>query len=1521
MAEKVIGFRISLGGEQETITKLNTVKNILTATAKALDDIAKNSVAANANLSKIADLVAKIAALQNSPSPTTGASNAYEKPITQLSKYIAELERARVEQQRLDAGLDALKGKLPYDELVKQVAQAKAEQKALTAEIKAQQREFEQMKVAVGSYRDLDLQLQKLRETYRNLSAEERKANGKELLKDISALDKELKQIDASMGQYQRNVGNYVSAFGRIAPVVTGLAASLGVLSSASDVIQGNAKVSDSIADIQRVSKLSKEQVTALYDELRNIGTGDTISRTSIEDLLGISVIGGKLGVAEKDLTGFVKAADALKVGLGGELGSNIEETTTKLGKLANIFSPENDKSITGDKLLNIGNAIVVLANKGVASGEFLADFSNRLAGLSGIANVTLPQTLGLGAGFEELGQSAEVASTATTQLVLKIGQDVPKYAKLAGKSTEEFAATVQANPVEALIQLSQGLTKNKTGFAEIAESFKEAEAKGVRVGATLGVLGKNADFFRAKIEDGTKAYQSQNDILDAYKTKNETAGAALDRLKKTVIDITTGVEFQAWLYKIIGAVTDLIRIIGGLPRLLSENKTEFIALAFAIAALNREAIIAQIAAIKLSSAYQFLTDATKRQAIVTEVLGNAQKALPFLFVVAAVYTAVKAFGILKQNYDSLTVISRTLAEVQSEITQEYSKEAAVIAANFTILKAENTTKQEKKRVVDELLKRYPDYLNGIDLEKASITQLNAIQDNLNASIKQGVLERVKANKVQDLFEKQINNEARINELQSRKSEGFGALTNTEQLRFVGVGTLLKNDAKTAVNDIIKGYQEENERLGKTIVEVQKNFTGVVNGSQSVVNSSDLDGYYKGSSGKAKPNTPKTPPSEGADAAQKARDRAAKAIQKETTERINYEEHAAERIAQLRKGLADKTFELQKGEVAANYAESLRKAGFERDEAVKKLSGTSEAVAKEKAIYDKLYNEEAKLIKLNLTQKIDAINEARQAAEEAAAKELASTRQGLNIERSQNTVTNIKAVGAADTRVARLDEIKVNADFTGQEKTIRDQYAAKGLITEGEERQLAEKLTALEFQKSEALLAVQKRTLELSKAQKQNELNAQIQLLADQREKELTEIDERETAKREKLDSYLAEKLITTEQYQQGLKDIEATAIEERGRTDTDFEIAKAEFAQTVAVDYLDEQQRLADSEVKINADKNAKMLENDKKTKAEQRAINDAKLEFLGTFVSGAKSLLEQDTANRKKYGAVIKALALAEIAINLSKELSSLAVAAGSNVFNTVTFGVAGATQYSIQSAVAIARAGFAAAKVVGQQFEYGGIEPTHRSDGIAAIGGGSIPTESGVIQGRSHTEGGVRVQTKRGNFYEVEGGEYRLRNGNETYIINRKSTGAFRSELDTLSKLIRPNVFNPSRKAAAAAINGNRGSYKQQLTAAAISGYPTIKMPKFALGGTVLNDGSIANSVFDTYLLPAPSAAKPSQIVVNSITQTDGNILEAIAQLAAMTNAVNNRIDRIAVINNPSDALDAATENAVLKSVQSL
>lgn len=463
-------------------------------------------------------------------------------------------------------GGDAAKNEL--NQLRKKSADISSEMKLLTknteeyrkkaAELKSVEVQMSGLRKQIGltalSQKELRDELRKL-EAMKNITTPQTR-EFKELQKQIDGVKNRLYDVKNGVFGFQsmmHKVGNEIKAFGVMAASYLGLDM---LFSAFKNIISNGAKVSDLLSDIQRVSGLSSAEVKELNQELRGIDT-----RTANAQLLEYAKIAGKLGIASKDIAGYVKATDMLVTSLGDELG-DATAISENIGKIINIY--DKGAAITGERTLQIGNAIVDLANKGVASGGFIVDFTKRLAGIANTANIALESSIGLAAGLEELGQTSESSSTAVTQIITKIGADVPKYAKLAGKSVEEFASTLKTSPIEALIQLSEGLTKNKDGFAEIAVAFKDAEASGVRVTSTLGVLGQKADFLRGKIADAGVSLKSTSDITEAYKLKNENLGAVVDKITKRLASMFTSSGFMNGLTT---AITGFGKLIGAVEK------------------------------------------------------------------------------------------------------------------------------------------------------------------------------------------------------------------------------------------------------------------------------------------------------------------------------------------------------------------------------------------------------------------------------------------------------------------------------------------------------------------------------------------------------------------------------------------------------------------------------------------------------------------------------------------------------------------------------------------------------------------------------------------------------------------------------------------------------------------------------------------------------------------------------------------------------------------------------------------
>lgn len=658
---------------------------------------------------------------------------------------------------------------------------------------------------------------------------------------EYKELSKSIKQVENRLYDVKNGVQGFSSFFSKIKDEVKqyGMLAAgyLGfefLTNQFKNIIQGAGKLSDQLADIRRVTGMTDAEVQSLNKSLSNLNT-----RTSTSGLREIAIIAGKLGVAKNDILGFVEATDKLVVALGDELGS-ADQITTQLGKIIGVFD-KGDGKVTGEKLTFIGNAIVDLANKGVASGGFIVDFTQRLAGLAKTANVGLDEVMGLAAGLEESGQKAESSSTAIIKVLGDIGKDVPKFAKIAGKSVEEFSQTLKDKPIEALIQVSQGLAQGKQSFAEITQAFNTAGEDGARVVTTLGVIGGKADWFREKIAGTGDALKETSQINLAFALKNMTLGATLDILGKEFDKLITSDGVTNFLKSAVENTLVFIRWLKNLPQWFTENRTAIAAtttiILMYLAAktkatqaiwLNRAATLLETAADKLSAAQQIAnTIVTRTYAIAKGVLTGqisiataattafnfALKQNPIVWVIGLIGGLITAYSYLSSKLGEVVRSQRIQQELQSKITELTGEEEAKAKSLFSALKSGNISYDAKKELLKKLIELNPQYLSGLNMENiATDKAVNILMNYLN-HLKKVNEEKARQALIDEKTKKKL-------ELESERTKAQAAIGDDNSVKGVakhllssvgiGKGTSLNQfvDLTQQINAIDKDIEE-----------------------------------------------------------------------------------------------------------------------------------------------------------------------------------------------------------------------------------------------------------------------------------------------------------------------------------------------------------------------------------------------------------------------------------------------------------------------------------------------------------------------------------------------------------------------------------------------------------------------------------------------------------------------------------------------------------------------------------------
>lgn len=122
-----------------------------------------------------------------------------------------------------------------------------------------------------GSYKQLSLELERMKMAYKDMSEEQKQsAAGQELLSNISVLDAHLKDLAADMGEFQRNVGNYAIAANAGVKDTDALQRALTTeAKSAREAAEQNVILRDALERIKATTPNATDQINQLTKKIQ----------------------------------------------------------------------------------------------------------------------------------------------------------------------------------------------------------------------------------------------------------------------------------------------------------------------------------------------------------------------------------------------------------------------------------------------------------------------------------------------------------------------------------------------------------------------------------------------------------------------------------------------------------------------------------------------------------------------------------------------------------------------------------------------------------------------------------------------------------------------------------------------------------------------------------------------------------------------------------------------------------------------------------------------------------------------------------------------------------------------------------------------------------------------------------------------------------------------------------------------------------------------------------------------------
>ena len=562
------------------------------------------------------------------------------------------------------------------------------------------------------------------------------------------------------------------------------------------------------------------------------------------------------------------------------------------------------------------------------------------------------------------------------------------------------------------------------------------------------------------------------------------------------------------------------------------------------------------------------------------------------------------------------------------------------------------------------------------------------------------------------------------------------------------------------------------------------------------------------------------------------------------------------------------------GDIDTGAAERARKAAEER------LSAAENILKLETELIQNEYDKRLTQLEQQTKKQIDALV----GTPEQIAEQTSLLRRSLEIQTQEVAKDRQEAIDKALAQAAKYNEDLKALQIAAGKTQAEAQLAAfdRAALQVEQQRQVAANTALLNLERdfAKGLIGYEDYQLAIERIERQGAQDRfnqerenaakRIELLSELAQQETAVAEQKardqiraiEEAKKDELKKIQEAALfggLTPEEAGQAAADAEALARQEELDTLASLESDKLSILSRFANDAFTIQQDLAQSEIDLQKKKNEELakIEQDKAENFERFNQNLGML--FGEFIVGQ----QRDTTEliKNTLNASLQALEAYLIA-----EVSARSIASADSI---ATFGASGLAKAALLSG--LIRGAFAGVRGIISSLEEGG---TISGAGVSFESG--VPAGGGVIAGASHADGGVRGVTASGQGVEVEGGEFFLRNGHLSHVINKRSTARYAGALRMLQSMAPASRFSASRAAAAASINS------------------------MAVGGTIspLAITPLNAPVGASVAMNAAATASQSTMSADMQVLT-ASIMDAIG-------AINSRIDRIEVVNRPEQTL---------------
>ena len=583
------------------------------------------------------------------------------------------------------------------------------------------------------------------------------------------------------------------------------------VVSGIQNIAAPGMQFASALADVSAITGVTGAALDDLSERARasalEFGGNASDSLSNYQTIL--SRLGPGIAEVPEALEAMEHQVRTLSKTMGGNAAAAVDALTTAALQFGIDLSDPITAAAEMDKMMNV---MAAGSQKGAAEVPRIADALKVTGVAAKQMNVSFEESNAALQALAKGGKEGSEAGTALRNVLGKMaGVDViPKEArdKLESLGVNYDIVSDKTRPFADRLR---ELSKAQSDATILAQVFGVENAAAANI--LLDSIDAQEEMTRA-ITDTNVAYEMAAVVMDSPAEKAERIKANIEDLKLTIFDATGGVLLYA------DALAETGKMLNNLAPLAS---ILYSGISTLIDAKKRAALLTKI----WSGSLGIQTIALKAATIATGIFSSAMRILnnvmrmnPVLLIVsgvaalsAAVYGATKVFQ-----------SNTTAVELNNEVHKRAADRAADETAELNILidRLKNTQAGTDTRRVamQALMDKYPDYIKGMDLEKASMEEIN----KLHVDIADNIMKRAEAEVRAEMYKEKVR------ERMEAEMEGPSWKDHFNTGFAIKNGSIVWESAEDMKAKRIAGMKEEEALMLKGMEDAQKETKGLFSG-------------------------------------------------------------------------------------------------------------------------------------------------------------------------------------------------------------------------------------------------------------------------------------------------------------------------------------------------------------------------------------------------------------------------------------------------------------------------------------------------------------------------------------------------------------------------------------------------------------------------------------------------------------------------------------------------------------------